>query len=224
MMLRAAALAALVSLAVTEPRRAQDPGLPSFTQVINARTETVTYRGVRAIKLVPTEESANTDGSMLAIINRPLFQDGTIEASVAGAPREGMPADARGFIGIAFRAGDHGEWSEIFYLRPTNGRADDQLRRNHSVQYVSHPDYPWYRLRQETPGVYESYADLETGAWTPVRIEVSGHTARLYVNHQPQPCLIVNDLKHGDGPGRIALWANTQTDAYFGPVTVRPAP
>jgi hypothetical protein len=44
-------------------------------------------------------------------------------------------------------------------LRPTNGRADDQVRRNHSTQYISYPDFPWYRLREETPGMYESYSD-----------------------------------------------------------------
>jgi hypothetical protein len=70
--------------------------------------------------------------------------------------------------------------------------------------------------------VYESYVDLEPGAWTTMRIEVSGTTARLYVNGAPQPCLIVNDLKHGDRAGRIALWAHVQTDAYFGPITVTP--
>jgi hypothetical protein len=28
---------------------------------------------------------------------------------------------------------------ECFYVRPSNGRADDQLRRNHSAQYISMP-------------------------------------------------------------------------------------
>ena len=154
------------------------------------------------------------------LLDLPAFQDGTIELNVAGAPRPGMPPDSRGFIGLSFRTGDHGEWSEVFYLRPTNGRADDQIRRNHSAQYVSHPQFTWDRLRHESPGVYESYVDLEPGAWTSIKIVVAGKTARLYVNGAAQPTLIVNDLKHGDGPGRIALWAHVETDAYFGPITV----
>lgn len=32
--------------------------------------------------------------------------------------------------------------------------------------------------------------------------------------------LVVNDLKHGDRPGRIALRAHVETDAYFGPIAV----
>jgi hypothetical protein len=159
---------------------------------------------------------------MLALLDGPDFKDGTIQVDVAGAPRAGAPPDSRGFIGLSFRTGAGGEWTEVFYLRPTNGRAEDQLRRNHAVQYAADPEFPWHRLRKESPGVYESYADLEAGAWTSMRIEVAGTTARLYVNGASQPCLIVNDLKHGGRSGRIALWAHVETDAYFGPIAVTP--
>ena len=96
-----------------------------------------------------------------------------------------------------------------------NGRADDQARRNHSTQYVSQPDFPWFRLRKENPGVYESYVDIEQKAWTKVKIVVSGTKAQLYVNGAAQPSLIVNDLKLGDGHGQIALWTGSDTEAYF---------
>lgn len=194
--------------------------LPTFTEVVNGHAEIVSYRGVRAVKLVPAPQTAGRDDDMLALLDRPAFRNGTIQVDVSGAPRPGAPADSRGFIGVSFRTGPHGEWSEVFYLRPTNARADDQLRRNHTVQYASHPDFPWSRLRQESPGLYESYADMEAGAWTSMRIEVAGRTARLYVNGASQPCLVVHDLKHGDEPGRIALWAHVETNAFFGPITV----
>jgi hypothetical protein len=199
------------------PARAE---LPAVAQVLNGHVERVTYRGMRALKLVPAPETEGKDADMMAILGGPDFRNGTIQVDVAGAPRPGAPPDSRGFIGVSFRTGPHGSWSDVFYLRPTNGRADDQVRRNHSVQYVSDPEFPWYRLRKESPGVYESYADMEAGAWTTMRIEVGGTTARLYVNDAEQPCLVVNDLKHGDRAGRIALWAHVETDAYFGPVTV----
>jgi hypothetical protein len=196
--------------------------LPAIAKVVNGRTERVTYRGVSAIKLVPSPAVANQDNNMMALLDGPDFKDGTIELDVAGAPRVGTSAGARGFIGVSFRTGPNGEWSEVFYLRPTNGRADDQLRRNHSVQYASDPEFPWHRLRDESPGVYESYADLVAGAWTTMRVVVSGTTARLYVNRAPEPVLVVHDVKGGDRPGRIALWAHVGTDAYFGPITVIP--
>lgn len=190
-------------------------------ELVNAKAEAVTYRGQRAVRLVPLPGQDTGDGAMLAILTGSEFKDGTIEAEVAGAPRPGAAPDMRGFIGILFRVQSHGERAEDFYLRPTNGRADDQLRRNHSVQYESAPDFPWYRLRKESPGVYESYADLEAGAWTRMKIVVAGTKARLYVNGADQPCLIVNDLKLGEGHGQIALWAHVATDAYFSNLTVK---
>ena len=196
------------------------PDSARFSEVVNGRATIVEYRGRRAVTLVPAPETKGKNEAMLAILAGRDFKDGTIEVDVAGKPRPDAPEDSRGFIGVAFRTGAHGEWSEIFYLRPTNARVDDQLRRNHSVQYVSEPEFPWNRLRSEAPGVYESYADLDAGAWTKMKIVVAGTTARLYVNGAAQPCLVVNDLKHGDGAGRIALWAHVETDAHFGAITV----
>jgi hypothetical protein len=199
-----------------------DPGpgvsLPTVAEVVNARLDTVTYRGQPALRLVPA--GAQDQGDMFGLLEGGDFTNGTIDIMVAGAPRSGAPPDARGFIGVSFRTGPGGAWTDLFYLRPTNGRAEDQLRRNHAVQYASDPEYPWHRLRKESPGVYESYADMEAGAWTRIRIEVRGTKARLYVNGAAQPCLIVNDIKHGERPGRIALWAPVTTDAYFGEITV----
>ncbi|MBI3790778.1 MAG: MBL fold metallo-hydrolase [Gemmatimonadetes bacterium] len=193
----------------------------SFRAVVNARAEQATYRGERAVHLVPLPAVADQDAGMLAVLDRPAFTDGTITVRVAGAPRPGTPADARGHIGIAFRTGEQGEWSELFYIRPTNGRADDQLRRNHATQYVSEPDYPWHRLRRESPGVYEAWTDVEAGAWTDLRVEVKGTTARLFVNGATEPTLVVTDLKHGSGGGRVALWAHTETDAWFSALRVQ---
>jgi hypothetical protein len=65
------------------------------------------------------------------------------------------------------------------------------------VQYISHPECPWYLLRKETQGRYESYVDLVAGEWTTIRIEVDGRRARLYVHGHEQPTLIVNDVKSG---------------------------
>jgi len=196
----------------------------SGLETINIKAEVAEYRGRRAVRLLKRDDAgaeANAENESLAILNGTDFKDGTIEAEVAGMPGLGAPADARGFIGIAFRVAAHGAKFECFYLRPTNGRAEDQLRRNHSVQYVSFPDYHWKRLRTENPGMYESYADMEAGAWTKIKIEVAGTQARLYVNGAEQPCLIVNDLKLGDSRGQIALWTTSETDGYFSNLTAK---
>jgi hypothetical protein len=186
-------------------------------EMMNAKAETITYRGRRAMRLTPL--SGQLD--VMAIVPNVDFKDGTIEVEVAGAPNASAPTDARGFIGIAFRVQPQAARYECFYVRPTNGRADDQLRRNHSAQYTSEPDYPWHRLRKENPGVYESYVDLEAGAWTKIKIVVSGVKARFYVNGSDQPCLIVKDLKMGEGHGQVAFWMTPTTDGYFSNLTIK---
>jgi hypothetical protein len=185
-------------------------------QLHNVEAKLVTYRERPAVRLVEQGEPSNA----IAILTGSDFRDGVIETEIAGLPRKDTHQDMRGFIGIAFRVQPAGFPYECFFLRPTNGRADDQLRRNHSTQYISHPDFPWYRLREEYPGVYESYTDLAPGDWTPVRIVVSGIRAQLFVNGAEQPCLIVNDLRLGETRGQVALWIGTGTEAYFSRLTV----
>ena len=177
------------------------------------------YKGRRALHMLFDDStmgaSGSSGGEALAIVKGTDFQDGTIEFDLVGMPRQGSNSQSRGFVGIAFRIQGDVEKFENFYLRFTNGRADDQLRRNHSAQYSSFPDFPWSRLRKENPGVYESYVDIEEKAWTRIRIVVSGTKARLYVNGADQPCLIVNDLKLGESRGRVGLWTGSDTEGYF---------
>ena len=223
-------IAAAALLVVSEAGRVSLPQALSLRldsmsglQTLNAKAEIVTYRGRKALHLSPPPNHDPERGSMLALVDGSDFKDGTIEVDVVGLPITAMDPTGRGFAGLVFRVQDHGARAENIYLRPTNGRADDQLRRNHSVQYESIPDFPWHRLRKESPGVYESYTDLEAGAWTHMKVEIVGSRARLYVNGAAQPCLIVNDLKLGDSRGQIGLWAYIATDAYFSNLRVTPA-
>ena len=177
------------------------------------------YKGRSGVQVIATPEAANA--SSYAAIKDVLFRDGTIEVDLAGQPAAGAGGGARGFIGIAFRMqGDAGY--EYIYLRPTNGRADDQIRRNHSTQYSSHPDFDFARSRKEAPEKYESYVDLQPGAWTKYKIEVEGRKARLYVHGAEQPCLIVNDLKLDPRDGGVALWVGPGTEGYFSNLKITP--
>jgi len=188
--------------------------------LVGARAEAVVYRGQRAVHLQSRLGHEADDDSMLAIVPASDFKDGTIELDVAGSPIPQVQ-NARGFIGVAFRVQAHPDSFECLYIRPTNARCDDQQRRNHSVQYTCGPAFSFRRLRAESPETYEAYADMETGAWTHLKVEVAGTKARLYVNHAPQPALIVNDLKLGDTRGAIALWSHTFTDGYFANLRVK---
>jgi hypothetical protein len=173
----------------------------------------------RCVDTLPLDQQAQLE--TFALLPGSDFANGVITAEIAGAPGAGAAAGARGFVGIAFRVQPDLTTYDAFYLRPTNGRATDQERRNHAAQYISHPDWPWNRLRSDTPSRYEAYVDLVPDAWTPIRIEVSGYTARLYVHGVVQPTLIVNDVKTGrNSHGGIALWINPGTVAHFRAVRV----
>jgi len=177
-----------------------------------------TYNGKKALRVDHVQGEGEAHYAKLLDCD---FSNGIIELELAGKPGENAGQGARGFVGLAFRIADDNSHFECFYLRPANGRANDQLRRNHSTQYISFPDYPWYRLREETPGKYESYADLLPGEWSRVRIEVSGEQAKLFVHGSDQPCLIVNDLKLGPGnKGSVGLWVGVGTEAYFSNLTI----
>ena len=173
-----------------------------------------------ALRLLEADKSRNTLG--LAIINGSKFRDGTIEIDVAGRRGPNAVPDDRGFIGVAFRITPSADKFEYIYLRPDNGRVNDQVRRNHSTQYSSHPDFPWPRMRKEFPEKYESYVDLEYGVWTRIRVVVAGTTARLFVHDAPQPALVVNDLKLGEGEGAVALWIGAGTEGFFSNLRIRP--
>ena len=189
--------------------------------LVGARAEPVTHGGRSGIQLHPLDQ-VGPDDVVLAIVQGPELRDGEIEVEVSGAPRPDAPSEMRGFIGLSFHVSSDGSRSEDMYLRPANGRADDQLRRNHAVQYQAIPGWGWKRLRDETPGVYETYADLQPGVWTRMRVKVSGTRAELYVNGAEQPTLIVQDLKHGAIGGGIALWAHRTTVAYFRNLVITP--
>ncbi|HEV7332849.1 MAG TPA: family 16 glycoside hydrolase [Flavisolibacter sp.] len=183
---------------------------------VHVAIEAATYQGKKSLRLVDTARGITGETKYVRLKDI-AFHNGTIEVELAGKPVAHASGTARGFVGIMFRMDNASNNNfECFYLRPANGRAEDQVRRNHSVQYVSHPDYPWERLRKETPEKYESYADLEVGKWTKVKIVVEDSTARLYVNGAEQPTLLVLDLKHGAArKGSIGLWIGPETEAYF---------
>jgi hypothetical protein len=200
-------------------------------RLVNATAEPATLNGKKGLRLTQklpaqnqTPQGQRTTGETLAVIEGIEFANGVIEAEVAGAPAPGAPETARGFVGIAFRLQNDLRTFEQFYLRPTNGRADDQERRNHAVQYSSHPDWPFFRTRKETPSKYEAYVDLLPAVWTKIRIVVRDAHARLYVHDQEQPTLIVNDLKLGSrAKGAIALCPGVNAIAHFRSLTITPS-
>ena len=169
-----------------------------------------------ALRVVKDPTVVDVDEPTYVRIKNSVFHNGIIEVKVLSRLLPDAPEYARGFIGVAFRIDENNVNFESIYIRPTNGRNENQSRRNSSTQYFSYPDYKFDRLRSESPKMYESYADMGLNEWIDLKIEVIDECAKLYLNQSVYPVLIVNDLKKGpDAQGGIGLWVDIGTEGFF---------
>ncbi|MDP1764796.1 MAG: hypothetical protein Q8L07_13015 [Sediminibacterium sp.] len=178
--------------------------------------------GKEVVKVIKDSVVTEVDEPTFAKLKGLDFKNGTIEVKVLSRLLPNAPELARGFIGIAFRINDSNSKFESIYIRPTNGRSTNQLRRNRSIQYFSFPDYKFDRLRKEAAGEYESYADMGLNEWIKLKIVVLDNKAKLFINDNKQPSLIVHDLKHGaSSSGAIGLWVDVGTEGFFSDLKIQ---
>ena len=188
----------------------------SNIQPFNVFMSVTKLAGKKAIRVIKDSSIKEFDEPTFVKIKGLDFKNGIIEVKVLSRLLKDAPDFARGFIGIAFRVNDSNTKYESIYIRPLNARVDDQVRRNHSIQYYSYPDYKFDRLRKESSERYEAYTDMEMNKWITLRIEVKDAQAKLFINKNEQPSLVVNDLKHGaNASGAIALWVEIGTEGFF---------
>jgi hypothetical protein len=162
-------------------------------------------RMLKENKLITLEGSivSITDGDKHAISANGIiwlkdvnFSTGTIDIDLRG---KDVPQES--FLGVVFHGIDT-TTHDIVYFRPFNFQSTDSVRKIHAVQYVSHPNYPWYTLREERNGIYEKGIDPapKAEAWFHATVVVDDKTIRVYVNHAKTPSLTVtklNDRKDG---------------------------
>jgi hypothetical protein len=90
------------------------------------------------------------ESSGLAILNHITFEKGVIELDILGEDNPG-----KSFVGLAFNIQNDSTY-EAVYFRPFNFHSTEQIRRDHGMQYIFHPDYPWFKLRKDREGQFES--------------------------------------------------------------------
>jgi Domain of Unknown Function (DUF1080) len=178
------------------------------------------WNGEKILKVTKDTTIKAVDEPTFVRIKNLDFQDGIIEVKVLSRLLKTARPSDRGFIGIAFRIDEQNSKYESIYIRPTNGRAEDQVRRNHSVQYYSYPNYKFDRLRKESPEKYETYADMGLNEWITMRVEIKGNSVKLYLNNQKSPNFIVNEMLGNSKSGGIALWVDVGTEGYFKDLTI----
>jgi hypothetical protein len=157
-------------------------------------------------------------GDGVAWLDGVEFGNGTIEVLLRG-----KNAPGRSFVGIAFRGADD-ETYDAVYFRPFNFVADNEAGRSHMVQYISHPDNPWYRLRQQHTGVYENTIATppDPDGFFRARIVIAKPEVRVYVGDAAEPSLVVNELTDRTA-GRIGLWTGESSDGSFAELVIRQA-
>lgn len=131
------------------------------------------------------------------------FSRGSIDVDIRG-----KDVFQQSFLGIAFHGVDTVTYDAI-YFRPFNFQTSDTLRRKHMVQYMSEPDYPWDRLRNEHPLIYEGSItpSPEPSDWFHAHIEVGYNEIAIFVNYATVASLRVKKLNSRNS-GLIGLWSS----------------
>ena len=157
-------------------------------------------------------------GNGLYLLNDFEFKEGSIEFDV-----KGKNVDGRSFVGVAFHVQNDSTYDGI-YLRPFNFVNADTIRRWRAVQYIVHPKFPWFNLRENFPGKYENKVKPvpNPDEWFHVKITVFGKNVQVFVNGATEACLRVEKLSTYQS-GKIALWVGEGSDGSFANLSIRAA-
>ncbi len=130
------------------------------------------------------------DGDGLAVLKTEEFETGTIEIDLLGENNPG-----KSFIGFAFNIQDD-ETYEGVYFRPFNFVAEEQIRKEHMVQYIFHPEYTWRKLRTEREGEFE--AEIKNppnpDGWFTAKIKITTDRVQVFMQNKSEPILDVPRL------------------------------
>jgi hypothetical protein len=199
--LRTAGIGVLGLLAIVAGARTEMLAVPpdSPRWKLEGQARAADYQGRKCLFL---------DGGA-ATLNDFELRDGVIDVDVS------TPA-SRGFFGIQFRIAPDGENAEWVYLRQHKSLQSD------AMQYtpVLKTGLNWQIYNG--PG-FTGAVEVPRDQWFPLRLEVTGAQARLYVSDLTKPALVVDDLKTGIQKGQVALAVLTGA-TYFSNFEVRTTP
>jgi hypothetical protein len=137
-----------------------------------------------------------------------VFANGRIELDIKGKDEAG-----KSFVGFAFHGLNDSTYDAV-YFRPFNFINPE--RSNHSVQYISHPVFTWYKLREENPGKYENTIKPVPNPeeWFHATIVVEYPIVKVFVNNAEEPSLTVNQLSSRKA-GKVGFWVGNISEGYF---------
>ncbi|MBT8275106.1 MAG: DUF1080 domain-containing protein [Bacteroidia bacterium] len=144
------------------------------------------------------------------------FENGTIEVKMYSQLQDPAPYPGiAGFIGVYFRITEDDSAFDGIYLRPKVGRVDNQLFRNHAVQYIAYPHAKFDMLRKSNPGKYEGSAPVDLNEWITMRIEINGDFAEMFINDMKYSSFVVDKMLGTSKIGAVGLYVDIGTIGYF---------
>ncbi|MCP4458462.1 MAG: hypothetical protein GY816_10640 [Cytophagales bacterium] len=152
----------------------------------------------------------------LGILGDVEFDKGSIEVELLGENNPG-----RSFIGIAFNIQNDSTY-EVVYFRPFNFVAEEQIRKEHMVQYIFHPEYTWRKLREERTGEFESKIPIPPNPddWFKAKINISTEKAEVYVVGISKPVLVIDRLTTSKS-NEIGIWTGYGSSGRFKNLVLR---
>lgn len=170
------------------------------SKVWNTHNRDVTYDNTVYLNSQP--------GDGLVWLKDLIFENGTIEVDIKGKDVQGQS-----FVGIAFHGVNDSTYDAV-YFRPFNFKSRE--RKNHAVQYISHPQYSWFKLREEQPEKYENPVNPvpEPEEWFHATIIVDNPSVKVFVNNANEPSLEVNKLSSRK-EGWIGFWVGNNSEGNF---------
>jgi len=156
-------------------------------------------------------------GQGIAWLTGVVFGEGEIEIDLRG-----KEVEQRSFLGVVFHGQDDNTF-EAIYFRPFNFRGSDPVKAGHSVQYVSHPDFTWQKLRAEKPEQYENPVKPlpDPNGWFHARIVLTAAKVSVFVDGASDPCLEVDKLGKL-GPGKVGLFVGNNSGGDFSGLKLTP--
>ena len=169
----------------------------------------------RTLKLITDKERegirfSESEGDGVAWLTGINFTNGIIELDI-----KGKDVLQQSFVGIAFHGKDN-KTLDAVYFRPFNFQSSDSVRSIHAVQYVSHPNFTWNKLREEQNGKYEKAVSPAPypNDWFHAKIVVNYPHVSVYMNNSTAPCLVVDKL-NSRRSGKIGLWVGNNSAGDF---------
>lgn len=213
------------STSLAQNRKQLQLGKQTF-ELHNVTGEIIKFQGRKVLKIerdlkaIPFDvnniEKTVDEPHYARLVDLDDFENGSIEVKLYSQIQDPAPyPGVAGFIGVFFRAKQNDSAFDAIYLRPKVGRVNNQLYRNHTVQYISYPHAKFDTLRKIAPFKYEGSAPVALKEWITMRIEVNGETAEMFINNMKYSSFVVDKMLGKNKKGGIGLYVDIGTIGYF---------